>query len=158
MAGDMFLKLKTIDGESKDEKHQNEIDVESFSWGVSQPGTFGTGGGGGAGKANFSDFSIAKFVDKSSHRLLIACATGEHIGDGTFFIRKAGGKQEEYVKYTFTDLLVSSYQLSGSGERPMESISLNFAKVKMEYAEQKADGSMAAFAQVEYDLKANKKV
>jgi len=36
---DYFLKLDGIEGESQDYKHKGEIDVESFSWGVSQVGT-----------------------------------------------------------------------------------------------------------------------
>ena len=58
MAVDVFLKLGDIKGESKDAKHAGEIDVLSWSWGVSQTGTMGVGGGGGAGKANFSDLNF----------------------------------------------------------------------------------------------------
>ena len=57
MAVDMFVKIGDIKGESKDDKHKEEIDVLSWSWGVSQSGTMSSGGGGGAGKANFDDFS-----------------------------------------------------------------------------------------------------
>ena len=47
MAVDMFIKIDKIDGESKDAKHKNEIDVLSWSWGASQSGSFHVGGGGG---------------------------------------------------------------------------------------------------------------
>ena len=46
MAADFFLKLEGIDGESTDDKHKGELDIESFSWGVTQLGTGGYGGGG----------------------------------------------------------------------------------------------------------------
>ena len=46
---DYFLKLEGIKGESQDDKHRDEIDVLSFSWGVSQTGTMAFGGGAGAG-------------------------------------------------------------------------------------------------------------
>ena len=46
MAIDYFLKIKGIQGESKDAKHTNEIDIHSFSWGASQPGSFAHGSGG----------------------------------------------------------------------------------------------------------------
>ena len=36
MAADYFLKLEGIKGESTDDKHKDEIDVLSFSWGASQ--------------------------------------------------------------------------------------------------------------------------
>ena len=47
-AVDMFLKIKNIDGESKDSVHTNEIDILAWSWGVSNPGSPHAGGGGGA--------------------------------------------------------------------------------------------------------------
>ena len=48
---DYFLKLEGVKGESQSDRHKDEIDVLSFSWGVSQTGTFAHGGGGGEGKA-----------------------------------------------------------------------------------------------------------
>ncbi len=31
---DYFLKIDGIDGESQDDKHKNEIDLDSWSWGA----------------------------------------------------------------------------------------------------------------------------
>jgi len=53
LAAPMFLKIKGVDGESKDDKHKNEIEILSWSWGATQPSTGGGGGGGmGAGKVS----------------------------------------------------------------------------------------------------------
>ena len=82
MAVDMFLKLEGIKGESKDDKHKDEIHIESFSWGVTQQGGFNVGGGGGAGKVNVHDISISKYLDKSSALLMSHCCTGKHIPSG----------------------------------------------------------------------------
>ena len=49
MAVDVFLKLGDVKGESKDSKHEGEIDVLSWSWGISQTGLGSMGGGSGAG-------------------------------------------------------------------------------------------------------------
>jgi len=62
-AVDMFLKIDGVEGESKDQKHPGTIEIESFSWGMSNPGTHGSGGGGGTGKASFSDLSFHKSLD-----------------------------------------------------------------------------------------------
>ena len=57
MAVDYFLKLDGIEGESTDNKHAKEIDVEAWSWGESQTGSgVPGGGGGGAGKVSMQDF------------------------------------------------------------------------------------------------------
>jgi type VI secretion system secreted protein Hcp len=156
MAVDVFLKLGDIKGESKDSKHGGEIDVLSWSFGVSQTGTMAHGGGGGAGKANFSDINIMHALDKASPVLMAKCATGEHIKEGTLISRKAGKGQQEYLIIKMNDILVTSVQPSGSSEHPMESVSLQFAKIALEYKPQKADGTLDAGLFFKYDVKANK--
>src|SRR5438128_11888840 len=130
-AVDYFLKLKGIDGESADAKHKGEIDVESWSWGESQSGTGHFGGGSGAGKVQMQDFHFVMKVNKASPKLLLACATGQHIKEATLTCRKAGKDQQEYLKFKFNDLLISSYQTGGSGHSdvvPTDQISFNYSK------------------------------
>ena len=62
-AVDYFLKLDGIQGESKADKHSDEIDVLSFSWGETQSGTFAVGGGGGSGKVSMQDFHFTMIED-----------------------------------------------------------------------------------------------
>jgi len=158
MAFDAYLKLDGIKGESHDDKHKDEIEVLSYSWGVTQSGTGAYGGGHGAGKANFQDFHITKRLDASSPALFKHCATGVHIPKGTFVVRKAGGDKHEYLTVNFEDILVSSYQTGGTGAEEIshEQITLNYAKVEKDYKPQKKDGSLGAPIKAGYDLKLNK--
>jgi len=158
MAVDVFLKLGDIKGESKDAKHAGEIDVLSWSFGVSQTGTMGVGGGGGAGKANFSDISIMHSLDKASPVLMTKCATGEHIKEGTLVSRKAGKGQQEYLIIKMNDILITSVTPSGVGDgtASAENVAMQFAKVDLEYKPQKADGSLDAGVHFKYDIKGNK--
>ena len=161
MAVDYFLKIEGIEGESMDHKHKNEIDLLSFSWGETQTGSHAVGGGGGAGKVSMQDFHFVMKTNKASPKLLIACATGDHIKKAVLTCRKAGKEQQEFLKYTFYDLLVSSYQTGGSSsgdEIPLDQISLNYTKVEYEYREQQADGTLKGPVKVGYDLKAMKEV
>ncbi len=159
MARDMYLKLAGIKGESEDSVHKDEIEIESFTFGVHQVGTSQTGGGGGAGKASFSDIVFQKRADVSSPLLMQACATGQHIATANLTVRKAGGKQEEYYKIKFTDILVSSFQNAGEhDEIPVESLGLNYAKIEFEYYPQKGDGTLGGVSKAGYDLKRNVKV
>ena len=157
---DFFLKIDGIEGESTDSKHKGEIDIHSFSWGASNGGTFSTGGGGGAGKVNMQDFHFTMTINKASVKLMLACAGGDHIKTAVLTCRKAGKDQQEYYKVTMSDLLVSSYQSGGGGgdTLPIDSISLNFAKVENEYKEQKSDGTLGGAIKAGWDLKLNKKV
>jgi len=153
---DYFLKIDGIQGESADQKHPNECQLESWSWGASQGGTMAFGGGGGAGKVALQDFHFVMKNNKASPKLFLTCAQGAHIKNAVLTCRKAGKEQQEYLKYTFTDLLVSSFTTSGSGSGdvlPMDQVSLNFAKIQEEYREQNADGTLKGPITAWYDAK-----
>jgi type VI secretion system secreted protein Hcp len=160
MPVDYFLKIDGIPGESNDSKHKDEIELESWSWSQKQEGSFQANLGGGSGKVAMQDFSFTMKTNKASPKLFLACANGEHIKQATLTCRKAGKGQQEYYIWKFSDLLVSSYSVSGSGGDviPHEEISLNFTKIETEYKEQKADGSLGAALKAGYDLKLNKQV
>lgn len=159
MAADMFLKITGIKGESTDDKHKGEIEIESFTFGVSNTGTAGRGGGMGAGKASFQDISFSKRADAASPILMQKCATGDHIDKALLTVRKAGGGQQEYYKIILSDLMISSFSNGGSyGDSvPSESLSLNFGKIEFEYYTQNKDGSLGSPTKVGYDMEANKK-
>jgi type VI secretion system secreted protein Hcp len=157
MATDIFAKIGDIKGESLDDKHKGEVEVLSWSWGVAQTGSMAHGSGGGSGKANFADLLFTHYVDKASPVLMKACATGEHIKEATITARKAGKGQQEYLIIKMNDILITGVQPAGSGgEIAVESVSLQPAKVDMEYKPQKPDGSLDAGLHFKYDMKANK--
>ncbi len=158
-AVDYFLKVDGIQGESKADKHKNEIDIESFSWGATQSGTFAAGGGGGAGKVSMQDFHFTMPVNKASPALFLSCAQGDHVKNATLTCRKAGKEQQEFMKVTMSDVLVSSFQTGGSGGAtvlPTDQISLNFAKIEVEYKEQDASGKLTGSVKKWFDLKSVK--
>lgn len=160
-AVDFFLKLDGVDGESKVAGFENQIQIDSWSWGETNSGTGASGGGHGAGKVVMQDFHFVMGMNKSSPKMLLACATGEHIRTATLCCRKAGGKQETFLKIKFEDVLVSSYQTgcsSHGGTSPTDQISLNFAKIVVDYKEQKQDGTLGGTTSAGYDLKKNQKV
>jgi type VI secretion system secreted protein Hcp len=158
MAADIFAKIGDIKGESLDSKHKDEVEILSWSWGVNQSGTMSYGGGGGEGKASFNDFNFTHHVDKASPVLLKVCATGEHIKEATITVRKAGKGQQEFLIIKMNDIIVTSVSPSGSndGGATAESVSLQCAKVDLEYKPQKADGSLDAGIHFKYDIKGNK--
>jgi len=144
MAVDIFIKIGDIKGESMDKAHKDEIDVLNWSWGMSQSGNMHTGSGGGAGKVNIQDLSLTKFVDKASPNLMMHCASGKHIDKVKLTVRKAGGEsQVEYMIINLEEVLITSLSTGGSGsdDRLTENVTLNFAKVLVDYQPQKADGT-----------------
>ena len=157
MASDIFAKIGDIKGESPDDKHKDEIEVLSFSWGVANPANVGgSGSGGGAGKATFHDLSFTHNIDKASPRLLQACATGSHLKEATITHRKAGKALQEFLIIKMNDVIVTSVSLSDSGVGSSENVSLVFAKVDLEYKPQKADGSLDAGIHFKFDINSSK--
>jgi type VI secretion system secreted protein Hcp len=156
MASDIFAKLGDIKGESIDDKHKDEIEVLSWSWGVSNAGEMRGGRGGGEGKASFHDLSFTHKIDKASPVLMQACATGVHLKDATITHRKDGKGQQEFLVIKMNDVIITSVTHSDSDEGRSESVSMAFAKVDLQYKPQKADGSLEAGIHFKYDIKGNK--
>lgn len=130
-AGNMYLKLDGVQGESRDHKHKGDIQISSFSFGASNAGTQAHGSGGGAGKVSFSSFTITRHLDKTSPLLQLGNLSGKHYKEADiFFARKAGGTQQDYLEIKLTDVLISSYQTGGSGGggTPTEKIVLDGIK------------------------------
>jgi type VI secretion system secreted protein Hcp len=157
MSVDMFLKIDDIEGESVDDVHADEIDVLSWSWGMSQPGTTHSGPGGGAGKVNVQDLSFVHYVDKSSAPLMKMCCNGKHFEEATLVVRKAGEMPLEYMIITMKSGLISSVSTGGSGgeDRITENVTLNFSEFKTEYVPQMADGSGDASVIVGWNIANN---
>lgn len=130
-AADYFLKIEGIKGESHNARHQDEIDVESFSWGATQVGTHG---GGGAGKVTFNDFHFTMRINRASPTLFVDSASGLHIKQAVFVGETPaavdrGGSQ--FLKYTFTDVIISSYRDAGASD-VMDAAALRYTSVKTE--------------------------
>ncbi|MCX5689834.1 MAG: type VI secretion system tube protein Hcp [Planctomycetota bacterium] len=159
-AFDAFLKIDGIKGEAPDEKHKDEIELVSFSWGATNAGAHSAGGGGGAGKVSMQDFHFTMKVNKASPNLMQHCCTGKHIPSAFLTVRKAGGTQLEFVKVKFSDLIISSFQTGGSAAGsdvlPTDQISFNFTKIEYDYCAQKKDGSLDAAVKGSYDIKLQK--
>jgi type VI secretion system secreted protein Hcp len=157
MASDIFAKIGDIKGESLDAKHKDEIEILSFSWGVTNSGSAATGSGAGSGKATFQDLVVVHNIDKASPDLMRACATGTHLKEATITHRKAGKGQQEFLVVKMNDVIITGVTHGGATGQPYsETVSLAFAKVDLEYKPQKPDGSLDAGIHFKYDLKANK--
>jgi type VI secretion system secreted protein Hcp len=162
MAFDTYLSLDGVKGESQDDKHQNWIEIFSFSMGAMNPATIGSGtGGAGGGKATLSEISIVKKTDASSPNLFQGCCSGTHYKKATIHVRKAGGTALVYLQYDLTEVFVSSVQWSGSGggdDTPTESVALAYGAINVTYTPQKVDGTADAAVVAGWDVKANAKL
>ncbi|MDQ2784371.1 MAG: type VI secretion system tube protein Hcp [Chloroflexota bacterium] len=183
-AVDYFLKIDGIEGESSDDKHRGEIDIESFSWGATSSGSAAHGSGAGAGKVSMQDFHFVMHFNKASPKLLLATASGEFLKYAILSARKAGGRQQaDYLTWTLSNCLVTSYETGansvavtesvGSTDEPSpevtavrnatsgapaDAFSINFSKIEVSYQVQNADGTVGTATTTGWDLATNTKV
>jgi len=157
-ARDIFLKIEGVTGEAQDDKHKDEIEIESFHMGAANMGSGHHGEGSGSGKAMIHDMHLTKLFDKASPNLFIACCNGKHHPSATLIVRKAGEHPHEYAKFKMEKVFLSSYSAKhdGSGGIVRESFSLNFAAIELTYVPQRPDGTAGAAIVKKHDIAANK--
>lgn len=135
-SADIFLKLDGISGESTDEDHKGEIDVEAFTFNAKRAG----------GKVRFSPLRVIKVYDASSPKLMQAAASGRHIRSGTLTFRRSGDPNGvEFLTYKLSDLTVTSYQEGGANadDRTLGSLEdeVGLSPAKVQVTEKTVDTS-----------------
>jgi type VI secretion system secreted protein Hcp len=171
MAVDMFIKIGSVEGESRDGNgHGKEIDVLNWTWGMENSTNAHVGGGQGAGKVKVRDLKFTKYVDKATPDLMLACCNGKHFPEAKLVIRKQGEMPLEYLTITMSDLIIADVTTRGQpyrdgsnpnekeDDRLTEEVTLNFAKVKVDYKEQTQTGGVGASTAMGWDIAGNKKV
>ena len=148
VAANYFLKFEPqIKGESMQDVYKDQIEILSFSWGVTQAGGYSYGSGGTSAKANLHDFSVSFRMSPASPKLMQFSASGKHLDSAVFTALEASETPQKYLEITLTDVVISSYQTGGSGDdKPIESMTLNFAQVKQEYFKQDDSGVVTSAA------------
>jgi type VI secretion system secreted protein Hcp len=159
-----FLKIDGIDGDSQDTTHPREIRILDWSWGESQTADSASGGA-GAGKVKMQDFVFTMLMNQASPQLLLACAAGKHLRKAALTGRKAGETPQEFLKITFSDVVVTMMQTESNSTLcrdrlypvPIDRISLRYSAIEYEYTAQKPDGSPDS-VRVGWNLKENRSV
>jgi type VI secretion system secreted protein Hcp len=131
---DLFLKLGDIKGEATDKRHREDIEVLSWSWGLSDTATT-IRRGGGAGKPAFQNLHLRKYIDASSPKLLSVFVGGQSIPQGLLSVRNVAGTTIDFYQIELDEVRITSVSLGGSGgeDRPTEDLVLAFAKMRVAY-------------------------
>jgi len=156
MPVDMFLNLgDKIKGETADkaQKEKGDIDVLSWSWGMSQSGSL-HGGGESGGRVSINDIVVTKYVDAATPKIMLACCNGTRIAKALLLVRKSGEKAQKSIEITMEPVLIKDVSTGGSGhdDRLTENIVLNFGKVKFEYFKQDKSGATASAGELSWDI------
>ncbi len=156
----LFMQVDSVTGESEDDQHTGWTDIQSFSWGASQPGAMASGSGGNAGTARFNDLVVVAYMDKGTAAILQKCVTGAHLPSVVISACKSGGKKIEFMRVTLKEVLVTVAQVAGSdpsdaSERLLMHYGFQAAQVKKQYWQQQNDGSKGAEVSAAWDIKKN---
>ena len=146
MAVHMFMKIDSVQGESEDSTHSQQIEVTGWNWGASQTGSAASGKGAGTGKASVNDLTYTAYVDRSVPTLLNMCLLGTPFNSATLSICKAtGGDTLDYLVVKMTSGLISGVTFSGNpgDELQQVNVSLNFSQVEVDYTPQTQGGTGA---------------
>jgi type VI secretion system secreted protein Hcp len=144
MASDFHIKFDGVDGESTHKEHKGEIEILSWSWGVSQSSGASSGGGSGRGKATPGDFHFTHLYDKASPVLAKQCVSGKHFKDAKLTARKAGEGQKDFLVITMKEVFISSTTASGSqgGGELVEQVSCSYKDIEFAYKAQDDKGGL----------------
>ncbi|RZU02192.1 Hcp family type VI secretion system effector [Rivibacter subsaxonicus] len=150
---DHFLKIGDLRGESTQIDHAGWIDVDSFSWGLSNPAP---PVGGAVGRATFSDFSWDQALDTSTVPLFVAVASGQLFPQATFdVVSSAGAVPQTFFQMVFDNAQATSLRLSGYGfdQRIFVSGSLAGSRITMRYwPTDPLTGALGAVIEGSWDL------
>jgi type VI secretion system secreted protein Hcp len=150
----MFMKIDSVQGESEDSTHSQQIEVTGWTWGATQTGSAASGKGAGTGKASVSDLTYTAYVDRSVPTLLNMLLLGTPFTSATLAICKAtGGDTLEYLVIKMSNGLISGVTFSGNpgDELQVVNVSPNFASVEVDYTPQ-THGGTGAVVTMKYDI------
>lgn len=118
-----YMKISDIKGESTDKDHQDWIDVLSVDWGGSEPGSDRASGSG--------EVVLVRHFDKASPEILEKIAEGKHIPSIELDApAERVGAAQPHARYRLEKVRITSYSIDASGDRPVETITLNYGKVE----------------------------
>jgi len=137
-AVDMFLKIEGVKGESQDSSHTDWIEILSYSHGVSQPsGGITSGGARTAGRADHEDFTLTKYIDKSTPILNLYCCNGRHIPKVELELAHVIGPKAVFYKVTLKDVMIVGVDVAGHKEDspafPIETVRMSYGEIQWQY-------------------------
>ena len=154
----IYLKYEGIDGEATHDTHKKWIDVQSLSFGtgrgISTPA--GSTANREASEPNISEVVISKLLDGSSPKLFTESVTGTAGKKVEIHLVSTGNPGNTYVEYVLTNALISGYSVSSGGDRPSESLSINFTKIEFKFIPYDSNNKAGTPVTVSYDLSTTK--
>jgi|GEM_PF-1732488 type VI secretion system secreted protein Hcp len=163
MADDFYLKLNgKVQGEMKGESEktgkEGQTQLLGFSFGASQPGTYGMHGGGSHGRVEFTDITFSASFNSQSVKVFESIGNHEVLTEVVLTGRKGtGDKQDDWITITLTNAVMTNYHASFSDGGHVSG-NLNYEKIEISYKPQiNESGDLGTAVPYAFDQKTGQK-
>jgi len=150
----IYVHIEGIPGDATHSDHKKWLDIDSMQWGVGRAIMTPSGSAMNreASESSVSEVTLTKVMDSSSAPLFQE-ACGGHAGKTVkIHLVTTGNPGDIYMEYELTNALISGYSVSTGGDRPSESVSLNFTKIQMTYKIYNEKHAVTGSLPASYDL------
>ena len=143
-----------IKGSVTEKGHAEWVQLTSCNWGVGRGIGSPTGASANreASAPSVSEVTVSKTMDKSSFALLQEALKGTGLECTIHFTTTDQGQLRTYAEYKLANCLISGYSTSSGGDRPTETLSINFTKIEFMYVELGIDNANSDTPRVSYAL------
>jgi len=150
----IYMNFDGITGDVTETKHSTWIELGSCQWGIGRgiSSSVGSSAERESTAPSISEITVTKENDVASGKLMQEALSGHGKTVKIDFTRTYKDSQEIYLTIELTNTIISGYSHSSSGERPIETISLNFTKIQYTTNQMKPDGTQGDPDHVIYDL------
>lgn len=152
----IYIEYEGIEGNVTADGYAKHIKVDTLNFGIGrgismEPGNLSNRE---ATRPTISEVTFTHPADNSATALFKEAVTGSSGKTVKIkFVQTGADKVVEFMDYELSDCLVSGYSISAAGEGdPIESVSLSFAKIMVNYHDYDKSNKGASPKRVGYDL------
>jgi type VI secretion system secreted protein Hcp len=144
----------SVKGDVTEEGHKEWIELSSFQFGVGRGIGSPTGGAHDreSSAPSVSEITVSKQQDSSTGKILTEALQGEGVTVVIDFVKTSQGKLEKYMSFKLENTMISGWSMNSGGDRPSESLSLNFTKFECDPTTIDASGKISNADPVTYDI------
>jgi type VI secretion system secreted protein Hcp len=156
----IYMEYDGIKGDVTAAGHEKWIECTSLHWGVGRGITSPQVGGSADREGtspSVSEITLTKVSDCASSNLLREALWGEG-KKVTLHLCKTDTKDnfQVYQEYILTNVMISGFSMSSGGDRPTESLSLNFTKIESNFTPMGEANAEKSTDRAKYDLATGK--
>jgi type VI secretion system secreted protein Hcp len=156
----IFLEYEGIKGNVTADGYTDHLAISTMQFGIGrgismEPGNLANRE---AGRPSISEITLSKEADSSATALFKEAVSGSAGKTVKIkFVQTGADKVTEFMDYELTNCLVSGYSVSASSDgNPVESITLSFSKIMVNYNNFDSTNKSGSPQRVGYDLEAAK--